>query len=342
MKFVQFGLMLFLFCRFVYADTLIMKNGDQVHGRFESLTANRMIFSSENFGKLEVLREKIADLQVSVDIQLPAVLVAGSSVVTTEESCHLKNAASTGFMIDCSGEMRNFTLDQLPLMTRYLPPEKPVWKQKGSVRVAASSSSGNTDEEHWDISAKSQFSKQKHRHTIALDFENEVDNNGHSDEFYETKYAYDWFFDKNWFLNGNASYTRDVASDIDARYKLGSGIGYQFWSNENRHLEVEGGLVYVDQNYVSKGNQQTDYMAARWALDWWQRWDSLKLFHDHELVGSFEKGSDFTLETDTGIKYLINKQLYGEFKYEWDHDNLPAKGTDKNDSKWTLGVGYDW
>jgi hypothetical protein len=83
-------------------------------------------------------------------------------------------------------------------------------------------------------------------------------------------------------------------------------------------------------------------MAGYWRLIWWSKpIPKVKLFHQHDLIQSFDNGDDYEIETETGMRMLFSAALFAELKYEWDY-NSAANSSNKEQAKWFLGLGYDW
>jgi len=55
-----------------------------------------------------------------------------------------------------------------------------------------------------------------------------------------------------------------------------------------------------------------------------------------------DSGDDKELDIETGIGYPLASQLNLEVRYEVDFDTFPTDDSDKKDSKWLLGIGYEW
>ena len=52
--------------------------------------------------------------------------------------------------------------------------------------------------------------------------------------------------------------------------------------------------------------------------------------------------NDNQAEIDIGIKIPIIRDLFTEIKFEWIFDNKPVLGSDKLDSKYSIGINYVW
>jgi hypothetical protein len=76
---------------------------------------------------------------------------------------------------------------------------------------------------------------------------------------------YDHFFTKKWYGYSNATAEQDEFKDLDLRATLGVGAGYQFIESDPTNLSLEGGLSYVNENYIIA--EDNSFAAGRWALN---------------------------------------------------------------------------
>ena len=53
-------------------------------------------------------------------------------------------------------------------------------------------------------------------------------------------------------------------------------------------------------------------------------------------------GDDAGRDTDAGIHAKLTDRLFTEFKIEYRHDERPAPGAQKDDLRYTLGVGWNF
>lgn len=50
--------------------------------------------------------------------------------------------------------------------------------------------------------------------------------------------------------------------------------------------------------------------------------------------------SDFFLTTDVGLRAKLTKTMFSELKVQLDHNNQPAPGKQKDDTKYLLNLGW--
>ena len=220
---------------------------------------------------------------------------------------------------------------------------QPLLQQKGGLILALEDSAGNSEITRYDINARTELRYLESRHTIALRYQDESSNGVKTRESWLGSYQYDQFFTDQWFATGNAFYEEDKLRELDQRASVGLGMGYQFLETPYFDLLGKGTLNYVDERFTTGVTR--DRPAFLWNLDfaWRVNDQGVEVFHRHAALQSFEKQSDYEVNTTTGLKYPINGAFSSIFQLEYNYDNLPAEESiDKVDRKWSVGVNYDW
>lgn len=220
---------------------------------------------------------------------------------------------------------------------------QPLLQQKGGLILALEDSAGNSEITRYDINARTELRYLESRHTIALRYQDESSNGDKTRESWLGSYQYDQFFTDQWFATGNAFYEEDKLRELDKRASVGLGMGYQFLETPYFDLLGKGTLNYVDERFTTGVTR--DRPAFLWNLDfaWRVNDQGVEVFHRHAALQSFEKQSDYEVNTTTGLKYPINSAFSSIFQLEYNYDNLPAEESiDKVDRKWSVGVNYDW
>jgi hypothetical protein len=65
--------------------------------------------------------------------------------------------------------------------------------------------------------------------------------------------------------------------------------------------------------------------------------------HNVEYLPSVtDPAGDFNLNADAGLRAMLTKSMFAEMKIEWKHDSTPAPDAEKNDLRYTLGLGWNF
>lgn len=320
-----------------HADILELNNGDVIKGSFISSSENSIVFFSESFGGLNVDKKKIKILKLNRPV-----------TVEGKENCILQNYSKAGMSVKCGQDSYTLPIESLAggINASDLKKIEPVWEHEGDLSVSGSIERGNSHKDEWDASLHYRTQRGIHRNRFLLEHENDINEVGDNDEQYLFSYNHDIFFTEKSFLNASLLWKKDDSDNISDEYRYGLGVGHQFLNKESHRLEIEIGYAYITQDFIDidqKWGTGKDYDSITWALNWHKKpVEKMRLFHNHQLIQSLDKSSDYQLDTETGIRLFMAKTFYSEFKYEWDVKGEPLNGNGKEDETWTFGIGFEW
>jgi putative salt-induced outer membrane protein YdiY len=152
---------------------------------------------------------------------------------------------------------------------------------------------------------------------------------------------YDRFYSEKLFAYGKGSADNDYQANLDLRWTLGAGAGYQFRDDDSWKLEGELGLAYVDESFRS-GNSN-GYVAARVAYLW--EWLSNEYFlagQTGEVFPSLEDSDDIYGRMDTFASTNLTESIFLKLQWIWTYDNTPDEGNERSDNLYSLTVGWSF
>ena len=154
-------------------------------------------------------------------------------------------------------------------------------------------------------------------------------------------YANDWFFNDQWFLHTEVSFGADETRAIDKTYSVGSAVGRDFLSQTSEKLSIESGLLWIAEEFVSVAND--DQLTWSWSLIYSRTlFGRLELSHQQDFRVSLEDTADSQADIELAIRLPVVDNVFTEVKLEWLYDNQPVLSKDHLDSKFTVGIHYDW
>ncbi len=322
------------------AGELILKNGDRLQGDLVKLEGESVTWASDTFGNLEVPKIKIEKLLTTTLLKMD-----GHS-----EPCTVTGVTRGEFSYSCADN----TNGRLSLLTleRAVPYEDHlagVHSYRGKLALAGTHSRGNTKEEDWELDSEVEFRRGDYRHVAVVEFESRTVGSAPATEEFALSYSLDWFFQERWFWNNDVTIGADESKNIDERYLMGSGFGFQFWENDVSALSVQYGLSVVkelfdrvdltDDTFDSESNR----IAWRWATNFRYALPfSTSLSHKHELLYSLEDSDDWEFDSATALNIPLGAGLFSEFKMEYDYNGLLLQDERRADTKFSVGVGYVW
>ena len=314
------------------ADEVWLKNGDRLTGKVLSLDGGALLFKTSYAGDLSIQWGEVVNLKTDG----PVKVVLGDD--TTAQG-PVSPGDSGKVRVKAEQVAEPVTIDLAKVKT--INPKPPL-TTKVRVNVGASFTSGNTDTQ--DIYADGEFVARTdwNRYTIGGLYKRSEDNNVKTDDKKLGYMKYDHFFSKKWYGYANATGEQDDFKDLDLRITVGVGAGYQFIESERTNLSLEGGLSYVNENYITAPDNS--FVAGRWGL----RFDhfilpkSLQYFLYHTGLQSLESSDDLILFTSTGFRVPFYKDLNLTAQMNWEYDKSPSPGREKSDYTYVLTLGYQW
>ena len=323
------------------AGVLTLKNGDRLQGDLVKLEAEVVIWASDSFGHLTIAKNKIENLQTATLLK-----INGHS-----DPCTLFGVAGTELAYSCRrGGPGQVALASLEIAMPYQTFAEGAHTYRGKLGLAGTYSRGNKVEDDWDLDAEVEFRRGDFRHMMALEMEAKSQDDGPTDEKLIAEYDLDWFYKPRWFIYGDFSFGIDESKEISERYSLGSGFGFQVWELDRTALALQGGLILVKELFDRPDVTSADFESSDSRLAWELSTDyryklplgSAEIFHVNSLIYSFEDSDDWRFDSDTGLNIPLGAGLFSELKVEYDLDHQPQSGTRREDSKFSVGVGYEW
>lgn len=302
-------------------DEVVMNNGDRVSGVVTKVADGKITIEQTKFGTITAA---LSDVQS---------FTAKQSALTTSQPAIAAAPAN-------------------PAPPPQPPPATPVKaatvkRWSGAVTATALATRGNSDTESVRVSVDALRKGDNNTLTLAAGYafgQTEDQNTG------DTTTNID-----NWFATAKVDHSlgeklydyalvrveRDNVANLDLRISPGAGLGYRWINKPEQHFNTEIGVNYVWEDFATDGTNE--HVAVRLAYHWDKKLnDKVSLVHNLEYLPSVERIDDFNLNVDAGIRSTLTDKLFAEFKVEWRHDASPAPGADRNDLRYTLGVGFKW
>ena len=319
------------------ADLLVFKSGSRLVGKVDRIEGGEIKFTSDDVGSISVKQDKVASITTE----------ANNTILYTDKTTEEAVVCMTNGQYTASGK----SLDMANV--KAVNPEPEAWH--GSINLSASAARGNTVSENVSLLADLKRRWENDRFTADGGYyfaqsgrgkenkektEDRIDIGSQWDHFWVSKlYSY---------LNGR--FERDGINNLQYRYRLGTGLGYQWLENKvfestgKWSFNQEAGLTYIKEKY--EHIKDDDRLAFRYAhhLEWVPRWaDKLAFTHNFEYLPDIDDWADsYLIDTDAGFTFaLIGAwQLVG--KVEWDYNSNPGPSTKSSDIRYLLGLGYKW
>jgi putative salt-induced outer membrane protein YdiY len=322
------------FASHVLADSVVLTNGDTLHGKIGAVTASGLKLNSDALGDITIQTAKVASYKIDEPV---VVQMKDGPPVTAAVSGDAKQ-------IQVGDEA--YTFDTVKSVNP--PPSK--WT--GAVLANFALARGNTNKSTVGVDAKAGYRREDYLHNDRLTLEGQYNfgQSGGGAGGEEVVTDTDNFqlagkYDKFWTQKFYGYVTNKIEHDriADLYYRLGpnAGVGYQWVETPVTNFFTETGVGYVFERFDDGTNN--DYASLRLAYHFERALgDKVAAFHNLEYLPSIENPGDYNLKTDAGIRVKIFSNFIGQFKIEYKRDSTPANEALKNDLLYLVGFGWQF
>ncbi len=334
-------LALFLFCMALPAqepDTVLLKNGDRLTGKILNLKGGKLVVQTDAAGKVTLEWAKVKSLKTSTPLEL--VLKDG-----TEMKRKVSPAPEGALKVE--GGALGLPAIPLSLVTQINPPPVPPVKWTGNVNLGATKTAGNANNASVSATMDAVRRSSIDRLTFGAGwlYTEQKDQTTKEKTITERRtfagVKYDYFVSKRWYLNANTRAEGSKAADLDLRYTIGAGAGYQFYEEPNFKLNGELGLGYFYEKFKNENGDDHVTLRAASHLDW-QFSSDIGYNHVVEWYPSTEKFSDMLVHYDGRLTASLTKSMFLQFQVLWDWDSTPAQDQRRSDTTYILSVGWSF
>ncbi|SEA31126.1 DUF481 domain-containing protein [Microbulbifer marinus] len=319
------------------AGVLTLSNGDRVHGELVVVEREHVVWKSETFGEIKIEKSKIVSMDVDVDLK-----IAGR-----EGPCALAGHRREQWELYCD-EGAGWVMD-FPAIDRAEPYINFVGDPvafHGNVNAGGVFEHGNREREDLDVNVNLDVRHGDFHHLINALYQSQSNQEVEGLEKYLLAYNLRWIFAEKWFAAANSELQREEARNLDLGTTLGLGLGYLFYDTEKTAFSLQGGISSLQEDFIDSAlseDQDDRYAAGRLALNYRYKFAlGPEIYFDQETLQSLDRSEDYQANAKLGLRTPLVEGLLMEVAYHWLYDNTPSLDLEKEDTKVTVGVGYQW
>lgn len=221
---------------------------------------------------------------------------------------------------------------------------------EGTIGLSGLLRGGNEDREEWDISVDLAWRNGNIRHSGDLYYQTRREDGNQPKGNYDLGYAFDWFFNDDWYWSNATSFGANDNRGIDKFYSVGSLVGKQFWETGKGALSLETGLTWISETFIVTTPDQRllrDKKDQRLTWNWTTNYkkmffENIEFSHTNQLLISVEDADNSQFNADMGFDFPLVEDLFTKVALKWNYDNQPAEGIGKIDRSLSIGVNYNW
>lgn len=322
------------------ADTLSLKNGDQLTGTISSYNEHYVRINT-NYGPLRIPANDVA----AINTAKPAIQNGVQNAISNATAPKQVIPSLTSLYPDPStAPPAALETVQIVSAPETEPEEDKFWGAdwSGNVNVGGNMKRGNSETESYSADAEIKARWEKHRGIIEGEYNFEEDDGNTTVDNRSLRFGHDYFFAEKWFMGNKLSFEQDDIDQIDLRTIASIGLGYQPYERDDLNLKMVLGPGYIHEKFE---NGDTDEgLTTNWALDYDQKFydDLFRIFHNHDLTVPTEDTDAYLFTSESGIRVPIKKGIIASGQVDFDWDNDPAPGTAEDDTTYSVKLGYEW
>ncbi|MBQ0032635.1 MAG: DUF481 domain-containing protein [bacterium] len=322
-----------------FADKVTLKSGSFLTGEAGLIQEGKLLFKSDDLGDLKIDIANIKSLDAAKNH-----VVQYKDNTTEEKILDIRD----GELYDGKGKLAMENV-------KATDPAAETWH--GNVNIAYNASRGNTYQDSAAVVANVNRRWEKDR--LNVDFGYYYGKQGQSGEEekknedrWEVEAKHDHFWWPKVYHYEDLKWERDMIQDLNARYRVGLGGGYQwlenavFESTGKWNFNQELGVNWIKEDYDNNDDAKDNgFCALRYGhhFGYIPKWsDGVEVFHEFEILPEVDEWEKFLAKANVGVSANLIWNFNLLAKIEWEYNSKPANDRKKDDTRFIVGLGYKW
>jgi putative salt-induced outer membrane protein YdiY len=313
-----------------FADNVEFGDGNILQGTVATLEKGTLVFSTAYAEKIKIPVGQIKTISTdkAVNLKMTNDSILTGKLITLEDG-------RVAVILEPVGKTVPFSWDQVKTIN------EPEGTWDGFVSLGGVVKSGNTESVNANLSfsAKREWEHDRFQFRFLYNYE-EDDNAVTGRDFFGTM-KFDHFFTKNFFNALSLEIKGDEFKDLNLRTTIGLGVGYRFWNDDVKTLELEGGVSYFSEN-LDVGSDQ-EFFAGRFGLTLsYQILTNLVLKNYLLYYPNSERPKEYRLRNEL---YLISAMAEGwstKITYIFDQDTEATFGSEPKDHQYIFSIQWSY
>lgn len=319
----------------VMADTLWLNNGDRITGQIELLEGGKLIMKASLAGRIIV---DVRDIK-TFETDNPLLI---KSEGQAERALSVMAADQSGSIMVINGAPEPVAL-QISTIEQMLEPRPIIedWVWEGNATAALDIKDTDTEQRDLDMAFNTRARHGDWRHVMGGEFERDYRDGVKSRHLWQADYDLNWFFDDQWFWQTSTSYQRDHVSEVQRRRQLGMGPGYEWWNNALSRFETSARIDHVRLENRDGTEDIFNALGVEWDLRRFIYGKRFEFLHNAETLIPDDPSINFVVDTEIGVRYLVNSWASLSLLAEWDYLD-GNRDQSINDKRYRFGLGVSW
>jgi hypothetical protein len=314
------------------ADFVLMKNGDRITGEVEKIWNGEVFIEPEYGDTYAIELEYVSHIHTEEEFEVE--FRRGRRIESVLGRLGLDDEGQPVVLVD--GGSRTYPIAQIDNMLEV--EDFFDWEVRSDISVNVAS--GNTETNNGRFYAMSRIKLGEHRHLLELTRDGAKSDGEVTKDQTNVYYEDLWTFRDDWFMRGSVTWTRDPIRDLESRSQVYLGPGFHVWDDSKRTLNISIGPNYLVEDI---GIEKEDSLAVQTVFRYEQRFldDDLVVFQQTDYQSVVTGRKNKILNTSTGIRWELPRDVYINMQVDYDHETNPAEGREGEDVTYLVGVGVE-
>jgi len=326
---------LYLMSGVVFADTVLLINGDTITGDIQELNTETLTIKPSYSAVIVIDKSAVK----SFSTELNRVWKRNAKYLLSKNSTPENQIAKAEFSntpktIIVNGETLSIAELTFPTIT-----VKPEWQITGHLDTSLDVDDDDKSTEKLHLNTDITFESKTWRHNVKSEIKHEEEDSKKTEDNAEITYALDYFINTHWLVRNENFYHEDKLND-QSKYKyIQLGPGYRLWGEEKDKLDFITSYTRLWLN-----NKNINLQLDAWALgiDYSQFWfnEKLEAYANFRILYPSWSAVDYISNSTIGLRYLLTRRIYVSAKY--DIDETKTIVGPENDHSYTIGAGINF
>ncbi len=347
LSFVLVCILLAVSCPFVFADQIVLKNGDRLTGKIIKKDGDKIIIKTESAGTVTILWAAVESVVADEPLNLELAdgqLIKGTVATSDEAGIEVvtKDAGTVAVEKDSIRVVRNEdeqTAYEAERERLQNPGFTDLWT--GSADIGFSLTSGNSKTRALRVGARAMRETTADRISV---YANAIQaSNSTSGTSVTTAEAvwfggrYDVNLNEKTFVFGTADFEYDKPQQLDFRTVFGGGFGYRMIRNERTKLDLFGGAAF-NREYFSNGTRRNSAEALLGEELKYKLTSSTSLEQRLVVYPNISRAGTFRSTFDASLVTQLSEWLGWQVTVGNRYNSDPIAGAKSNDFLFSTGI----
>lgn len=349
-KFLILLLLLFFLQSEIFADQVVMTNGDRLTGKIVKKDGDSVIIETESAGTVKIKWSAVVEIisDQPLTLTLDDGKIVEGKIETAEDKVKIETAETKDLTVEKKAiKVVRTSEDQ----KKYEAEQKRIEESKltdfwsGTVDVGFSMTSGNSDTRTFTAALRGVRETRKNKFTVyanALQVKNTSNNTRRiTAQSIWTGARYDVDINRKWFAFGSGDFEYNKPQRLDIRAVLGGGLGYHAVRKDRMNLDFTTGVTNNYENFSTGIQRNSAELLLGQELKFKLN-SRVRLTERAVLYPNISRMGDVRALFDASIQTDINNWMGWHFTVGNRFNSRPVDRTERNDFLLSTGLRFSF